>query len=407
MQYILIVTKHEIVTMLKKPSFWIMTFLFPGTILLINLITQITTERAFSGQAELTTTGAPVGYVDHAGLIHDQIPGVPEGMILPLEDEARAADLLKAGKIRSYYVIPEDFLETGQVYQVQQELNPIVASQDRTIQYLLTYNLVGDTLMAQRILEPAPMVENISLTTTVRNESDPLGFYLPFGVMFIFFLAITMSSGYLLQSITREKESRTVEVLLVSLNPRQLMLGKILGLSVVALIQLLIWMSGGVLLLERGRQLVASMEGFMLPPGFMIWALLFFIFGFLMYASIMGAIGALAPSMREGAQFTFVVMLPLLLPLWLSNIFYLQPNSTLAVALSLFPLTSPTSMITRMVVTEVPTWQPALALVLLVIAAYFFVSLSARFFRADTLLSTSPLRWRRIALELKRKPSVK
>jgi ABC-2 type transport system permease protein len=116
----------------------------------------------------------------------------------------------------------------------------------------------------------------------------------------------------------------------------------------------------------------------------------------------LGAIGALAPTAREGAQFTFVVILPLMIPLWLNNVFTQTPNGGLATFLSLFPLTAPTSMVTRLAAGGVPAWQPAVGLVGLAATTYVFVLLSARFFRADTLLSSASLQWRRIVQEFKR-----
>jgi ABC-2 type transport system permease protein len=99
--------------------------------------------------------------------------------------------------------------------------------------------------------------------------------------------------------------------------------------------------------------------------------------------------------MREGSQLTFVVLLPLMLPLALNAAFVRAPDGPLTTLLSLFPLTAPTSMITRLVVSEVPTWQPVAGLLGLAATTYLFVLIAARFFRAETLLSTAPLRWPR------------
>jgi ABC-2 type transport system permease protein len=105
--------------------------------------------------------------------------------------------------------------------------------------------------------------------------------------------------------------------------------------------------------------------------------------------------------MREGSQFTFVLLIPLLIPLWLNNVFFNDPHGMFATVLSLFPLTAPTSMMTRLAVGGVAAWQPFAALAGLIITAYLFVLLAARFFRADTLLSGASISWGRIAGELK------
>jgi ABC-2 type transport system permease protein len=146
-----------------------------------------------------------------------------------------------------------------------------------------------------------------------------------------------------------------------------------------------------LLLVNRGQ-----LTGVSLPPGFLIWALLYFALGYMLYASVLGALGALAPSAREGTQFTFLVLLPLMVPLWMSNVLIESPNEAISIIFSLFPLTSPTSMITRLAAGPVPIEQLLIGLVLLAVTAYGFVALAARFFRADTLLAMNSISLKRI-----------
>ncbi len=134
-----------------------------------------------------------------------------------------------------------------------------------------------------------------------------------------------------------------------------------------------------------------------------MWALIFFLLGYVVYASALGALEAIAPTMREGSQFTFIMLIPLLIPLWLNSVFTNDPHGPVATALSLFPLSAPSAMMTRLAVGGVPAWQPFVALAGLLITAYLFVLLAARFFRADTLLSSTSLSWGRIAAEIRGK----
>mgnify|MGYP006382889457 CR=1 FL=1 len=116
-------------------------------------------------------------------------------------------------------------------------------------------------------------------------------------------------------------------------------------------------------------------------------------------SNTLSSVGALAPNMREGSQFTFILILPLLLPIMFNSAFIEAPNGTLATVLSLFPLTSATAMPTRLVAGDVPAWPLLLSLALLVATAFAFILLAARFFRADTLLSDAALDWRRVRRE--------
>jgi len=139
-----------------------------------------------------------------------------------------------------------------------------------------------------------------------------------------------------------------------------------------------------------------------LPKGFVVWGLLYFVLGYILYASLLGAIGALAPNTRETGQFTFIAMLPLMLPVWLNTAFIQAPNGLLATIVSLFPLTAPTSMLPRLAAGGVPFWQPLVGLAALVVTTYLFVLIAARFFRADTLLSSASMSWARVVEEFKK-----
>jgi ABC-2 type transport system permease protein len=406
MRNVLLVVKHEILAMLGKRSFWLMTFLFPALIIGLSAGSQFLAERSFEQSEADPTAGQAggIGYVDQAGLIQQLPQDLPASVLRAFPDEAAARAALEAGDLSQYYVIPADFVESGQVVLVDDAFTPfgsLVGGSVDLVRYVVDYNLIQDERLTSLLSDPTPSVTGermapVEGSTETSNLSGAMSFWIPYATMFIFFFVITMSGGFMLQSVSKEKENRIVEVLLVSLRPRELMLGKVVGLGVVALVQMGLWMGAGMTMLNERSGLLDMATTFEFPPGFFVWAALYFLLGYLLYASALGALGALAPSAREGAQFTFIVILPLLIPIWLNSVFMQSPNGTLATILSLFPLTAPTSMVTRLVSGGVPIWQPFVGLLGLAVTAYLFVLLAARFFRADTLLSDASLDWRRI-----------
>lgn len=410
MRNVLLVIRHEIITTLSKRSFWLMTILFPAFIIALSIGSQVLAEKSFEEDKENLLTGGDaagvqvIGYVDEAGLITQLPQGVPPEMLRAFPDKDAAQAALEAGELRQYYHIPADFIESGKLVLVDREFTPLGSlAGGRLFESVVTLNLVGDETLAGVLSNPTRLVENKPLAPQGGTDtSGPLGYWVPYATMFIFFFVITMSSGFMLQSVAKEKENRTVEVLLLSLRPRELMLGKVVGLGVVALLQMGLWGGAGLLGLNQRTQLMETAAAFTLPPGFLVWAALYSLLGYVLYASALGAIGALAPTAREGTQFTFIMLLPLLIPVWLNNVFTQSPNGGLATFLSLFPLTAPTSMVTRLVAGGVPAWQPAVGLLGLAATTYLFVLLSARFFRADTLLSSASLQWRQIVQELRK-----
>ncbi len=408
---VLKVVKYEIVSMMRKPSFWFFTFGFPVMIMAFTFVPQLLARDSIE-QATQTlvspTQGPAVPYVDLAGVIQT-IPAEMQAGFRQYPDEAAAQAALAAGEIPHYFLIPADFRQTGRVVGVTERPSPLAGiNGSGPLDYALRLNLAGgDPVLAApvggtEVRSLAPVTAPTAPTARPTGDERGMGdFLLPFGVMFILFFIITMSASYMLQSVTREKENRTAELLLTSLSPRELMLGKVIGLGGVALLQMAIWMGGGQLLLVGGAVAASALAGQGLALSFFLWAFVFFIFGYVLYAAALGALGALAPNMREGSQFTFVLLLPMLVPLWLNNVFFNDPGGPFATALSLFPLTAPTSMVTRLAIGDVPLWQPFVALAGLIVTAYLFVLLAARFFRADTLLSGASISWGRIASELR------
>lgn len=413
-----LVIKHEILTMLGRPSFWLTTFLMPMLIMGFSFGARFMGEQALMEAPEILTTAPAqatevlaIGYVDYAGLLKALPEGIPASRVRAFPDELAAQAALEDGELSQYYVIPVDYLQTGDLLVVESEFSPLgnLTTVD-LFNDIVTYNLLGDQALADLVENPTARLETRPLQVRVAEgapEGEAAQYIVSFAVLFLFFFVLTMSSGFMLRSVSREKENRTVEVLLLSLSPRELMLGKVLGLGAVALLQMAIWLVGSGTVLQQGGAVleafgVLGAQGIGLPEGFIVWGLLYFVLGYVLYASLLGAIGALAPSARETGQFTFMAMFPLMLPLWLNSVFTESPHSTLAVVLSLFPLTAPTAMLPRLATGGVPFWQPAAGLAGLALATYVFVSLSARFFRADTLLSSAALNWKRVVAELRK-----
>ncbi len=404
-----LVIKHEILSMLGKRSFWTTTFLLPALIMLLNLGTQFATETIFESiETEITQQIGTqvVGYVDKAGVI-TQVPDEVKDTLQSFEDENAARAALEAGDIALYSVIPEDFVESGQVTVVDNSISFGSEQQFAPLEQAINFNLIGDAQIAAVVHNPAAHVETTALAPSDeakagQEEDTALANAVSYAAMMIFFFVFSMSSGFMLRSVSQEKENRTAEVLLLSMRPRELMLGKLIGLGAMGLLQVMIWVGGGLLLLNNRMGFIKALGTFQLPPMFLVWALLYFLAGYLLYGSAMGAIGALAPNMRETGSFTFIVMLPLMLPLWFNWALIQTPQGGLAVGLSLFPLTSPLAMMTRLAAGNVPPWQLLVSLSALAATTYALVLLAARFFRADTLLSGSELNWQRLVKEFKK-----
>ncbi len=261
-------------------------------------------------------------------------------------------------------------------------------TQSGIINSLIAYNLVdGNVELSYRVQNPLN-VKEIDLSNSVqREDSNMLTFFLPYAVTFLFYITILTSSSLLLNSISNEKQNRVLEILMTSVTPMQMLTGKIIALGLTGLLQTFIWSAAGLLLLRFSGKAFSLSSAFQLPASILLWGVLFFLLGYAVYASLMAGIGALVSNLREASQLTTMVILPMIVPLMLISTLIQTPNSPLAVFLSIFPLTSPVSMMTRLAASNVPFWQTGLAVLLLLATAYLFVRASAGLFRAQNLLS--------------------
>ncbi len=413
MRNVMTVIKHEIVTTVGRPSFWLTTLVLPLFIMAFSFGSQLFSARIIESDDPLAAEGAApavIGYVDLAGLVTKLPPGIPTELVRAYPDEASAQAAIENRELRQYYIIAADYVDTGEILIVDSEYSPLgnFATLDM-IETILNFNLVGDASKVELIANPIMELQVVSSEPEkAGSESYDTRFIVGYGMLFILFFVLTMSSSFMLRSVSKEKENRTVEMLLVSVRPRELMLGKVLGLGVAALLQMSVWLGGSLFTMTHGNSFLGSLgvmlDTIVLPPGFVLWVLAYFLLGYLLYASLLGAIGALAPTAREGGQFTFLALLPMMIPLWLNTVFVQAPNGVVATVLSLFPMTAPTSMVPRLAMGGVPLWQPIVSLLGLAATTYVFVSLAGRLFRADTLLSSASLNWGRLIAEVKKQP---
>jgi len=418
MRDIWLVVKHDIGRTLRQRSFWIVTLLVPLILLGLNASQIIEgrqrareeTETAGQEEARSGLEDLPaVGLVDEAGLIVEMPPGLPPDLFVRFEDEDLARAALEAGEVAQYIDLPADYVTTGEItvydryYQILRsgsEMGVGFGSKYQWIlPYVIDYNLTGDEQLLSALRNPVPsaLAESHALRPPAADAAKQELAELVAAVMpYIYYFLLVMGSSYLMQSVVAEKENRTAEVLLLSLSPRRLLAGKMLAMSVVMWFQVVVWVGGSMLILDRAAG-VMSLSRFTFPPGFLAWALAFLVLGYVLFSSVMAAAGAIAPNAREGGQVVWLLVVPLMPTLMFGSTFAENPNGTLAVVLSLFPLSAPSAMVTRLAVAQVPLWQILASLAGLGLTAYLFIVLAGRFFRAGNLLSHDPFNWRRLA----------
>ena len=401
MKKTLVVLINEIITVISRPSFWLASVGLPLMGVIIFAVAGWINRNAGASQVISQAISGPQGmrregYVDLSGIIRQIPASVPADTFIPYPDEASARKALASGEITAFYIVPKDYIQSGEVVYIRPDFNPLASGGDQSnlFTWVLQVNLAGGDVMKAILLNGPMDVQDVSLTTDpLPNADNPLAYWTPYAITLLFYMLIISSASLLLGNISKEKENRIIEVLLTSVTPTQLLTGKILGLGLVGLGQTVLWLGTSYVLLNRSGSTFQMVSAIQLPASFLAWGLVFFILGYAVYASLMAGLGALAPNLREASQATFVIMLPLMVPLFLSSTVFMEaPNGSIATVLSLFPLSAPVAMMARLPSGGVPWWHPPLAAVLLALTAWVIVRMVAGMFRAQALLSGQPIK---------------
>ena len=385
---------YEITETLRRRSYLLMTFGVP--ILALVLVGAITLLQG-EDTAESGTPGAtpiqPVGYVDRSSLLDRPEPFA--GSLIAYPDETAALAAIASGEIGSYYLVPEDYLTTGQVTRYAEQVSFIANDMGLFQTFLKNALLAQETpLVAARLQSPAFIVERTPGSSEDETTTQQTGGMDLFWLVYIFgmlmMLTTFLTAGQLTQSVINEKENRVMEIVLSSLKPLQLMVGKIAGQGLVGLLQMITWLAAIFLVIQLADveiPMLRFLGAADLPPSLIAAALFYFVLGFALFGAFAAAIGAISASMREGPQYAVLYSMPAAMSIIFLPSIAQAPNTTLALVLSFFPLTAPIAMIERMVVTAVPLWQIALSFGLLALSVAGGLWLAARLFRVNSLLS--------------------
>ena len=394
-----IVFRRELSRNARRKGYLFATFGIPVVAFFIvtgiRMLSQSSTEEA-TAELEFNIKGiTSAGYVDLSGLFPEPGPYAEEVMT-PFADEAAAQAALEAGEIEVYYIIAADYAETGKVTIVVPQFSAnYIVNGTVPIESMFFGQWVDQIDITTLVRLHAPSaVETIRLTpdteeVTTRNEDAD--FMLVYGFAIIMMIALFSTNGYLMQSVIEEKETKLIEILISSVRPAQLLAGKILAMGVLGLLQVSAYVLAAIIVTQITTDSSAFMNTFLadleIPLGKLPLALVYFVLAYLFFAAGFGAVGALSSSMSEGPNLTLLFVLPSLLPLYFMAAFVDNPNGTIPVIMSFFPLTAAMAMVMRIAITSVPFIQIVLSLMSLSLLTWGMLWLAGRLFQMHTLLA--------------------
>ncbi|UUX91440.1 ABC transporter permease [Methanoplanus endosymbiosus] len=371
---------HEFKKTVIRKGFIFGTFVLPLLIVLVFglVFSQMPAiEEGFSDSGDL-------GFIDNSGVIF------PSGKFIQYDSRSSASQAVAAGDISEYFVVPQDYIESGNI-TVYSENSPLSSGNSiGDIEEFLRGNIVeisvNDPVNSGRIISPVSNAGYVTIGSEgEEKESKSAGMILiTFCLSFMLVFSILTSSGYLMQGIGEEKESRSGELILSSVSADQLLRGKVLGYGGVGFLQMGVWlaMAGAVILLIPVPGLFEDLS----LSWMFILTLVYFVLGYFLYSVSISCTASIASTSAEAQQTSMIFTMFAVIPLIMLQFIMAVPDSPLAVILSYFPYTSPFIMMFRIALGDVPAFEIFLSLAVLAVSIMIAVKLSAKIFRAGMLM---------------------
>ena len=399
-----LIIQREYLSLVAKKSFLVMTFLIPVLIVACGCLPMLITQMNKSDGGTKET----VVVIDETGQLTNAIKSNGSYQITTLKGEKGKTDPKKFFKdagvgMNTLVVIPAAALDSAQA---------TIFSNSTVNANLLKYveDQLDSTFTAQRLTAmgiPAEKVQEAKVVTTVNSvkldengettdSSTMAAIFVGIVLAFITYMFVLSYGAMIMNSVIEEKTNRIVEVIVSSCKPFQLMMGKIIGVALVGLTQFAIWIvllgaayflldgvgtTGGTM--DTIAQVIAAVKSINVT-----WVLVafvvYFIGGYLLYASLFAASGSAVDQASDASQFSMPIIMLMIVALYVGMGCIENPGGTMAQWCSIIPFTSPIVMMVRLPY-EVPFWELALSVALLYGTALGMIWFSARIYRTGIL----------------------
>jgi len=420
MNNIFLITKREFLTQVKKKSFIVLTLLAPIMLIAFGAVIGLMFKANESHNI--------IEVVDNSGLFRNELKSTDkiEYKIIPSSEEQTKVNTLKSNEaIDGILILPQ--IQNGNYDEFEKNTRLVINTKIGFDTKQRIISALSNVIKKEKIkqlgiaeteiddLDKGFTLKTINVSENNKEDSDlALGVksVLSMLLMYVTFMFIIIYGVRVMRSVLEEKNNRVVEIIISSVKPFELMMGKILGVTLVALTQFIVWITMsvvGALVLNTGfssmqknipggdeammskldiAQIATQVSHSLLELNFPLIIfvfIVFFLLGYIFYSSIYAAIGSAVDNETETQQFTLFAVLPLMLGMYGSFSFINNPDGPLGFWLSIIPFTSPVAMIAR-IPYGVPAWQIALSIILLLGTTLFMIFLAGKIYRVGILM---------------------
>ena len=403
MKNIILIAKREFFTQVKKKSFIILTLLTPLLIIVFGGVVSL--------MFQANETQMQISVIDKSGLFKDKLKS-DENIRYVFSSEETEKSLIKAlettEEMNGVMIIPKK-----EIHELE---NSIEILTNKNLSNEARRNIAGnisEIIKAEKInalgistaqIEDLNKGVNLHVVNVLEKEKKQDSFLvgvksgLSMFLMYCVFTFIMMYGIRVMRSVLEEKNNRVVEILISSVKPFELMMGKILGVTAVALVQFGVWV---VMIFASVMTLGSSNVGMVsgvtevqmvlsalsqINYGLILFVfVIYFLLGYLFYSAMYAAIGSAVDNETETQQFTLFAILPMMLGFYGSITIMNNPDGPMSFWLSMIPFTSPIAMLAR-IPFDVPVWELVLSIVILLVSTLGMVFIASKIYRVGILM---------------------
>ena len=369
------VVRHEYMTIIRQPSFWIAMLATPLIIGAVLILTTIGNQSSAARIEEIAKDLKNVAIVDESTLINKQVVTASGLTLSPASEKDELIEAVRAEKKEALVVYPSNLAK-------ERKYDIYLSSNDLTING--SVHSLANNILTTSVFLPLGSADIIALAqngaetkvTTYSHGEETAGineYIVPGLFVALFYIVFLFSVGYMLTSVSEEKENRSMEMVLTYVKPRNLIVGKLLAVSLITFTQvaffvllaglalLIMYLLGNAISLPAGVDLTQLV----FDPVTILFAAGFFVAGFLLFAGLMTATAAAAPSSKEANNFAAVFYIGAFIPFYFITTILTDPENPIVRFLTFFPITSPVVSMVRNAVGNMGPMESTLSLIVM------------------------------------------
>jgi ABC-2 type transport system permease protein len=402
---ILLIIKREYLTRVRTKGFIIGTIIVPliglGSVLLVVFLVGHTATQSLR-IVIVDNSGSLAPAIVH-GLDGKLADGQPQFTVEEIDSRPASLDVLQqdlrarinSEKLDAYLLVPQDLDQSFELHMRNPDNFSLIGPLSKAVDQAVISSRLdrrGVHLDNIQTVLKSTDLQLLKVSETGESVEKGQGIAIAVSLVVLLYTSLLMYGIITMRSVIEEKTTRTMEVLISSVRPFELLAGKILGVAAVAFTQFAIWMASTALLFSFGVLASLGMTrnsplaGVHVPISLVIYACVFFVGGYFMYASMFAAIGSACSNEQDAQQLQWLAMAPLVFCMIIYGVIHNDPTSRTAIILSEIPFFAPVLMSLRISLQTPPAWQIALSVALLVLTTVAVMYAPAKIYRVGVLM---------------------